>query len=1353
MLTPQRPKMSFIRMPSRAALAALASAAIGLAPGVALGNAGNTARVSVDTTGGDPNGRCGNVDDNVSISSDARYVAFDADATDLVSGDTNLRTDVFVRDRLAETTVRASVSSEGTEGNGNSTEPVLSPNGRFVAFRSGASNLVSGDSNASEDIFVRDLVSGTTVRVSESSAGAQANGPSFSLALSSDGRYVAFGSLATNLVSNDTNNSRDVFVRDRDADGDGLFDEVGVVSTTRVSLSSLGVAGDGDSGAPAISADGRYVAFDSDAGNLVTGDLNDLTDVFVHDRQVATTTRISVSTSGADANGNSLEPSMSGAGRFVAFQSAASNLVTGDTNGAIDVFVRDRQSSTTARVSVSSSGTQGNFLSNDPSISPDGSFVAFRSLADNLVADDTNSRADVFVFNGQDATTTRASLDSAGAQGNLNSSDPSVSMDGRLVVFSSLASNLIASDGNGAIDVFVRDLVDAVPPVITCSPDLTLECVSSAGAVATFDVTAVDVCDPSPTLICVPASGSTFSIGTTTVNCTATDHSTPPNSSMCSFTVSVRDTTPPVMTCPGDISTECTGPSGATVSYTTPSATDVCDPSPTVNCVPASGSAFALGMTLVTCTASDHAIPANTFSCSFTVTVNDTIPPTIGCPSNITAECTSAAGVAVSFSVTAEDVCDASPAVVCVPASGSTFPIGTTPVNCTASDDGSPANTSNCSFTVTVRDTTAPSMSCPANVTLDCTGPSGAVATYTTPTATDACDPSPTVNCSPASGSTFPIGSTTVTCTATDHASPPNSSSCGFSVVVRDTTPPTLTCPGNVTVECTGPSGSVVTFTTPTASDNCDLSPTVSCVPASGSAFPLGTTTVTCTARDHATPANLQTCTFSVRVVDTLPPVMQCPSPVTAECTGPSGAVVTFTVTALDVCDPTPTVLCTPASGSTFPFGPTTVNCAAADDSQNVAICSFQVRVVDTTPPAIQCPSNVTTECTSTAGATVTFSAVALDSCDTSPSIACVPPSGSSFLVGTTQVLCTATDDSRNASTCTFTVTVEDFVPPVVHCPTDVSASCQAGSGAIVTFTPTATDNCDPDPDIVCVPASGSLFPIGTSTVVCTATDDGANASQCSFAVTVGDVTITAVVPATGSETGGDLTKINGCGFTDVADTTVLFGGAAATVVDVTLNRIKVRTPPGTGIVSVTVTNSIGSSTLPSAYRYLDPVLAARLGNVNVIIGDREDVLTINGSIGDENRELEVAVRQSISIFMDKPSNRPGTSRYAFYGWFNASGPGTLKPQPFGLGTMIFPTPLTPACLPQPRAIWNNAGFEHRLGQGTFPSSPAPSEVIRLPNGLPGPLTLSFQGFIRDNGSQIPQGFSITNAITLRVRP
>ncbi|MEG4067113.1 calcium-binding protein [Microcoleus sp. Pol11C2] len=403
-------------------------------------------RVSVDSAGNQANG----FSNAYSISANGRFVAFQSQASNLGSGDTNNKNDIFVRDLSTNTTTRVSVNSAGNQGNNDSFNPSISADGRFVAFAS-FSNLVPEDTNNQSDIFVRDLLTNTTSRVSVDSAGNQGNSLSNNSAISADGRFVAFQSYASNLVPGDTNNRFDIFVRDLSTN-----------TTTRASVDSAGNQGNSDSLTPSISADGRFVAFTSYASNRL-GETNNRDDIFVRDLLTNTTTRVSVDSAGNPGNSDSSIPSISADGRFVAFQSQASNLVPGDTNNffnQVKIFVRDLSTNTTTRVSVNSAGIQGDENSFNPSISADGRFVAFSSAASNLVPGDTNNKQDIFVRDLSTNTITRVSVDSAGDRGQYDDAlfGPSISADRRFVVFASGASNLVPGDTNNTADIFVSDI-------------------------------------------------------------------------------------------------------------------------------------------------------------------------------------------------------------------------------------------------------------------------------------------------------------------------------------------------------------------------------------------------------------------------------------------------------------------------------------------------------------------------------------------------------------------------------------------------------------------------------------------------------------------------------------------------------------------------------------------------------------------------------------------------------------------------------------------------------------------------------------------------------------------------------
>jgi hypothetical protein len=386
------------------------------------------------------------------IALDGRYVAFSSDAPNLVFGDTNTVQDVFVHDRQTGTTMRMSVSTSGTQGNGHSRLPSISRTGQYVAFISQASNLVPGDTNGQPDVFVRDLFAASTFRVSIGTGGTQGNGACSRASMAADGRWVAFDSTSSNLVLGDTNGVSDVFVHD-----------LWTGTTLRMSVDSNGVQGNGASIEPSISRDGGFVAFTTVAWNLAPGDTNGVADIVLRDVAAGTTVGVSADPNWVIGNGASSSSAISANGRYVVFQSSASNLILGDTNGASDIFFFDRFVLGLKRISVSSSGTQGNNHSQGPSISDFGRYVTFSSFASNLVGGDTNGMTDVFLRDLLAATTERVSVSTTGTQGNNNSVGGSVTTSGGVVVFSSSANNLVAKDPNASLDVFIRDRTLACP--------------------------------------------------------------------------------------------------------------------------------------------------------------------------------------------------------------------------------------------------------------------------------------------------------------------------------------------------------------------------------------------------------------------------------------------------------------------------------------------------------------------------------------------------------------------------------------------------------------------------------------------------------------------------------------------------------------------------------------------------------------------------------------------------------------------------------------------------------------------------------------------------------------------------
>jgi Tol biopolymer transport system component len=378
-----------------------------------------------------------------SLSSDGRYVAFYSSSNTLVPGG-DFITDVYVHDCITRTTEMVSVDSGGTPADGYSYGPSISSDGRFVVFESDATNLIPADTNALRDVFLYDRFIGITLRVSVDSFGLEGDGMSDESSISPDGQYIAFISSATNLVAGDSNGWTDIFVHDMVS---------GV--TSRVSVASDGTEGNGDSGRCNISSNGEYIAFHSWASNLVINDTNGTLDIFVHDRINATTERVSVASDGSQATAGSSGTSISPDGRYIAFGSFANNLVANDTNGQMDIFVHDRSTGTTERVSVATDGTQGDADSNRPAISSNGRYIVFLSWATTLVPNDTNGQPDIFVHDRSLGTTTRVSVAADGTEGDDYSGYPAISADGQYAGFMSFSTNLILNDTNNMGDVFV----------------------------------------------------------------------------------------------------------------------------------------------------------------------------------------------------------------------------------------------------------------------------------------------------------------------------------------------------------------------------------------------------------------------------------------------------------------------------------------------------------------------------------------------------------------------------------------------------------------------------------------------------------------------------------------------------------------------------------------------------------------------------------------------------------------------------------------------------------------------------------------------------------------------------------
>jgi len=697
-------------------------------------------------------------------------------------------------------------------------------------------------------------------------------------------------------------------------------------------------------------------------------------------------------------------------------------------------------------------------------------------------------------------------------------------------------------------DFAIQGTRDCSPPTFTACPTSPVTANTAIGqcnATVTYNVTADAT--PAPTLNYTfmgattssgsgTGSGSTFEKGSTTVTVTATN---PCGTPTCVFTVTVSDNEKPTLVgCPSNILLKTNDDGGAdcavTVTYTPPTFADNCDGTGAAvhSSGPASGTSLSVSNTpyTVVYTYTDLAGNAVATNCSFTVTVQDnTLPTLVGCPSNILLKTNDGGGADCAVQVTYKpptfaDNCDGTGAAVhsSGPASGTSLNVIGSPytVVYTYSDLAGNAVATNCSFTVTVQDNTPPTITCPSSQALTTElNQCGTLPFSYSVTTTDNCSSTVSIVSGLPSGSTFPVGATTVVWKTTDTGG--NMTTCQFVITVADNQGPSIVCPQNITKNtdpnlCTA----VTTYANPTVSDNCTgwtLTRTSPPNTASGSAFPKGVTTVNWKITDASGTEAI--CNFTVTVLDAQKPAITCPNNLVRNTdAGLCTAVVTYAnPTATDNCGTVSVShVSGGASGSTFNKGVTMVQWKATDNASpaNESTCSFTVTVNDAQLPSIACPSNIVTntdpgQCHA---ATNYNTPTATDNC-TGVTVALQSglPSGSNFPKGQTTLVWKATDVAGLTKTCSFRVTVNDAENPVITCPTVVPLTTTANScaSAPVTYSaPTATDNCT----TVTVtrlsgPASGSTFPLGNTTVIWRAIDGVGRSSTCSFAVTVTDVT------------------------------------------------------------------------------------------------------------------------------------------------------------------------------------------------------------------------------------------------------
>jgi len=872
-------------------------------------------------------------------------------------------------------------TSAGALPDGQVNDYNLSPDGRFIAFNSLATNLVPGDADGQWRPYLKDLQSGTVTALARSGSG-----PNY---------VTSVGNFQIELGAFTTDDSLVICTQDPNFVPQGVGAVLRKPDGSLHWFSAMCPRG--------ISADGTKAIYATDPTANDTSFTG--SQVVIDSVQLADEQPPSVSIAGI-ANGATYE--------FGAVPTATCVAIDA-TDGTVSVPVMlstpfgPRSSSGLGQVTASCTYTNSSSLTGSAS-------------ATYNIADTTGPAISVPSNISIEATGPSTPITYAASAVDLVDGVTPVICDHPSGTGFGLGATTVTcsssdSSGNSSSAAFVATVVDTTPPTITTPGNLTAPATGPSGAVVNFSPpTARDMVDGSVPVTCSASSSSAFPLGTTTVHCSASDNSG--NTAQASFTVSVEDTTAPVVTTSTNITASATGPSGSSVAFPPSTALDVVDGAIGASCDHMSGATFPLGSTTVTCTAMDSA--GNKGTASFTITVLDTTPPILTIPPHVTAEATGPLGTRVPFAApTALDAVDGSITPQCNASSGSAFGLGDTIVTCTATD--SSGNQSQATFTVSVVDTTPPTITTSSNLTVEAAGPAGVAVNYPAATALDTVDGPVAASCTPASGGTFTLGTTLVTCSATDAHG--NRAAATFTIKVQDTIGPSITVPANVTVQATSAQGAMVHYPAVTAVDLVDGTRPVNCTPASGALFAVGTTTVSCTSSDRS--GNSSAASFTVTVVSGAPTITV-PATVVTEATSSAGAIVSYPrVTAKDVSGASVPVTCSPPSGARFAIGNTTVTCTAIGLNHISGSATFIVRVQDTTAPTIMVQPNLTVVATSSEGRTVTFSTpLAIDAVDGLVPVTCNPASGSLFPLGTTTVTCTATDKAGNTSHTSFTLAV-----------------------------------------------------------------------------------------------------------------------------------------------------------------------------------------------------------------------------------------------------------------------------------------------------------------------------------------
>ena len=631
---------------------------------------------------------------------------------------------------------------------------------------------------------------------------------------------------------------------------------------------------------------------------------------------------------------------------------------------------------------------------------------------------------------------------------------------------------------NTAACTFVISVQPSPLPTIQCPADLTI---TTCSTFVVLNYPAPTVTPSTATVTCTPPVGTVVPLGTTTVICTASNLC---GSVSCAFKVDVIKVPLPTIQCPT-----------AQLTFTVPCGSNcvpVVYPAPLVNngllesCNPPSGTCLPVGNQVVFCRATN--ICGEVAICQFSVSIiqGQGNPPSITCPSNIVRlTCSNCAPVSYAAPVVVNGTF-----IDCIPASGACFPLGLNTVVCTASN---PCATTTCTFIVDVRSVLPATILCPTApvvLTVPC-GSNCIPITYTLPTVTGGT----LMGCTPAIGTCLPVGDYFIVCRASNACGQIVGCEFPLHVIQGQGNPPTITCPGDLTVNTCSNNCAIVTYPAPNVVNGV----LASCTPPSGACFPLGTTTVTCTATNGCA-TGISTCSFKIVVRQIPPPTIVCP-------TNPITVAIPCGTNCVPVSYPAPVVSngvlvgCLPPSGSCLPLGTHVVICRATNICGVVVGCDFDVIVIQSTGnqmPVINCPGNIVVDTCNTACQIVAYPAPAVFN---GVLVGCTPPSGTCFPIGTTTVTCLASNACGQRE-CQFTVTVRAIPVVTIQCPSNIVLTA-CGNGALVLYPAPTITPATALATVTCTPSAGSFFPLGTTTVTCCAVDQCQRTNCCSFTVTV----------------------------------------------------------------------------------------------------------------------------------------------------------------------------------------------------------------------------------------------------------